>query len=157
MEDHKQVQESPLDFFIRMGWETYVYQMLTVDYLICNRDRHGANIEILIDEKGLARPAPLFDQGLSLLFSTYGKLESIRKYDIMEDKAVNNFIGSKSSEYNLRFIPKGKRWFKGRLQEDNRNRLLGGLNSVLHPEHSDKIWNMIWKRWGRYAEICSKK
>lgn len=42
-----------------MDWAVYVYQMLTVDYLICNRDRHGANIELLIDEEGKARPAPL--------------------------------------------------------------------------------------------------
>lgn len=51
---HKQESESPLDFCIRMGWKTYVYQMLVVDYLICNRDRHGANIELLVDEKGMS-------------------------------------------------------------------------------------------------------
>lgn len=34
-------------------------------FLICNRDRHGANIEILSDEKEKARPAPLFVHGLS--------------------------------------------------------------------------------------------
>ena len=39
--------ESALEFCIRMGWEDYIYQMLVVDYLILNRDRHGANIEVL--------------------------------------------------------------------------------------------------------------
>ena len=34
--------ESPLDFCIRNGWETSIYEMLVVDYLILNRDRHGA-------------------------------------------------------------------------------------------------------------------
>lgn len=150
---HKQEQESPLDFSIRMGWEMYVYRMLVIDYLICNRDRHGANVEILIDEEGNARPAPLFDHGLSLLFSAYGDLESIRKYDVLEDKAVNNFIGSKSSEYNLRLIPKEKRLFRGSLQEHDRDRLLGGLEGVLHTEHLDKIWDMVWKRWERYVQI----
>lgn len=154
---HKQEQEKPLDFFLRMGWETYVYQMLIVDYLICNRDRHGANIEILIDEKGIAQPAPLFDHGLSLLFSSYGDLERIRKYDVMEDRAVNNFFGSKSSEYNLGFVPKGRQWFEGSLRKGDRDRLLCGLNGILHAEHSDKIWNMVWKRWERYAEICGEK
>lgn len=33
--------EAPLDFCIRKGWEEYIYQMLVVDYLILNRDRHG--------------------------------------------------------------------------------------------------------------------
>ncbi len=37
--------ESALDFCTRMGWKDYIYQMLVVDYLILNRDRHGANIE----------------------------------------------------------------------------------------------------------------
>lgn len=154
---HKQEQESPLELFVRMGWETYVYQMLTVDYLICNRDRHGANIEILVDEKGKARPAPLFDQGLSLLFSSYGDLEHIRTYDVMEDKAVNNFLGARSAEYNLCFIPKEKRWFEGTLRVCDREKLLGGLDSVLHPEHLDKIWEMIWKRWEKYAKVCGKE
>lgn len=90
---HKQEKESPLDFFVRMGWAAYVYQMLAVDYLICNRDRHGVNIEILIDEEGQARPTPLFDQGLSLLFSSYNNLESIQKYDVMEDKYDMEKVG----------------------------------------------------------------
>lgn len=154
---HRQQAESPLDFFIRMGWSAYLYQMLTIDYLICNRDRHGANIEILIDGEDQVRPAPLFDQGISLLFSCYGNIESIRKYDILEDKAVNNFIGSKSSEYNLRFIPKGLHWFDGRLREHDREKLLSGLDGVLHAEHLEKIWNMLWKRWERYVQICGEE
>ena len=38
------VSESPLDFCIRQGWAEYVYQMLVIDFLILNRDRHGANM-----------------------------------------------------------------------------------------------------------------
>lgn len=56
--------------------------MFIVDYLICNRDRHGANIEVLLDEKEEPRIEPLFDQGLLLLFSCYNDLESVRKFDI---------------------------------------------------------------------------
>lgn len=44
--------------------------MFLFDYLICNRDRHGANIEVL--QKGENyRLAPIFDNGLSFLFSCY--------------------------------------------------------------------------------------
>ncbi len=39
--------ESPLEFCIRLGFADYIYQMLVVDFFILNRDRHGANIEIL--------------------------------------------------------------------------------------------------------------
>ena len=38
-----------------MGWEDYVYQMLIVDYLILNRDRHGANIEVLRNSELLVK------------------------------------------------------------------------------------------------------
>lgn len=152
---HRMENESPLAFSIRMGWERYIYQMLAVDYLICNRDRHGANIEILVDEEGNARPAPLFDHGLSLLFSCYNNQESIKKYDVMEDKAVNNFIGAKSTEYNLSLIPKGKRWFNGELSSGDKEKLLSGMEDVLETEHRDKIWDMIWRRWERYVQICN--
>lgn len=154
---HKEGKESPLEFAERKGWGTYMHQMLVVDYLICNRDRHGANIELLIDENGKARIAPLFDNGLSLLFSCYDNQENIRKYDVLEDKAVNNFIGAKSLEYNLRFIPRGKHPFKGTLREQNKKELLDGLDGILSSSHLEKIWEMIWERWRRYVQICHTK
>ncbi|MCM1089118.1 MAG: hypothetical protein NC419_13260 [Muribaculaceae bacterium] len=147
-------KESPLDFAKRCGWEQYVYQMFVVDYLICNRDRHGANIEVLVDEKEKPRLAPLFDHGLSLLFSCYNDLESVRKFDILEDRAVNNFIGSKSLEYNLGLIPKGQIIFSGKLKEEDKEILVKELEQTLPKEHLDKIWVMIWERWKKYVEIC---
>lgn len=147
-------KESPLDFAIRYGWGDYVYQMFIVDYLICNRDRHGANIEVLLDEKEEPRLAPLFDHGLSLLFSCYNDLESVRKFDILEDRAVNNFIGSKSLEYNLGLIPKDQNFLSGELKEEDKETLMMGLEQVLPKEYLDKIWLMIWERWKRYVEIC---
>ena len=53
---NKEKDESPMEFACRYGWGVYIYQMMAVDYLICNRDRHGANIEILVDEQGNKRP-----------------------------------------------------------------------------------------------------
>lgn len=93
---HKEGKESPLEFAKRNGWEEYIYQMLAVDYLICNRDRHGANIELLIDEDEKVRIAPLFDNGVSLLFSCYDSQESIKQFDVLKDRIVNNFIGASS-------------------------------------------------------------
>ena len=156
-EMHRENKESPLDFAKRNGWETYVYQMFAVDYLICNRDRHGANIELLIDENENVRLAPLFDNGLSLLFSCYDNQERIEAFDIMEDRAVNNFIGARSAEYNLKLIPKGLRAFEGELHETDRDKLLADLDGILSSLHLEKIWNMIWERWKRYAQICYSK
>lgn len=152
---NKQKNEEPLAFAIRMGWEMYFYRMMVIDYLICNRDRHGANIEILVDQNEKARPAPIFDNGCSLLFSCYGNLKSIEKFDVMEDRAVNNFIGSRSLEYNLQLIPKRKKLFKGYLKESDKDVLLEGVESILPFQHTEKIWNMLWKRWKYFAQICN--
>ncbi len=155
-EFYREKNEKPLDFAFRVGWGDYFERMIAVDYLICNRDRHGANIEILVDENDNARPAPLFDHGVSLLFSCYQN-EEIRKFDVLEDRPVQSFIGSRSLEYNLQFLPKDRRIFEGALQEADRNRLLGDLDAVLPKEHLDKIWEMIWGRWKRYVQICNQK
>ncbi len=154
---HRKKSEKPLDFAVRMGWGDYFSQMMAIDYLICNRDRHGANIEILVDENENARPAPLFDHGVSLLFSCYNDIELIRKFDVMEDRAVQSFIGSKSLEYNLRFVSKEKKVFNGILKETDKEKLLGDLECVLPQEHLDKIWEMIWGRWERYVQVCNQK
>lgn len=139
-----------MDFACRYGWATYIYQMMAVDYLICNRDRHGANIEILVNEQGNARPAPLFGNGLSLLFSCYGDQKSIENFDVLKDRPVNNFIGSKFLEYNLRFIPE-QPIFGGRLKETDKEKLLAGMEEILPHWHAEKIWTMIWERWERYV------
>lgn len=105
---NKKANETPLDFCIRNGWEDYIYNMLVVDFLILNRDRHGANIEVLKDSKAKTiRLAPLFDNGLSLLFSC-NSLDDINKYDVLEDKRIQCFVGSYSSKDNLNLIPKSK-------------------------------------------------
>lgn len=39
--------ESQLQFCERYGWLEDIQRMMLVDYLIANRDRHGANIEVL--------------------------------------------------------------------------------------------------------------
>ena len=82
--------------------------MLLVDFLILNGDRHGANLEVMknnrIRELYLA---PLFDHGLSLLFSCHEESE-IRNYNVLEDKPVQCFLGSCSAAGNLELIPSGK-------------------------------------------------
>ena len=154
---NREKDEKPLDFARRMGWRDYFDRMMAVDYLICNRDRHGANIEILVDENNAARPAPLFDHGVSLLFSCYSDITEIQKFDMFADKPVQSFIGSKSLAYNLRFLPREQKIFDGVLQESDREKLLGDLDEVLPKEHLQKIWEMIWGRWERYVQICDQK
>ena len=79
----KTKEETPFSFCIRNGWEDRIYEMLLVDFLILNRDRHGANLEVMknnrIRELYLA---PLFDHGLSLLSRCSVFWEAVRQQEI---------------------------------------------------------------------------
>ncbi|MCC8106312.1 MAG: hypothetical protein LIO99_09985 [Clostridiales bacterium] len=147
--------ETPLEFCVRNSWANYIYTMFVVDYLILNRDRHGANIEVLRDsQKRLIRLAPLFDHGLSLLFNCLTD-EGIRDYDVMEDRLTNTFIGSRSPMENLKLIPAGQFPKLNPLLPQHRDTLMQGLEDVIPQNLRDKIWEMIWKRWCAYEDICN--
>ena len=149
--------EPVLDFCIRNGWEEYIYQMLVVDFLILNRDRHGANIEVLRNSrKRTIHLAPLFDHGLSLLFNCMDDV-AVAKFDVMDDKRVNNYIGSNYTWENLKLIPKDKLPKFNALKENDRTVLMHGLDGIISQSLQDKIWEMIWKRWCAYEGFCNSR
>ena len=149
--------ESPLDFCIRSGWQRSIWEMLVVDYLILNRDRHGANMEVLRNSRqktiGLA---PLFDHGLSLL-SRCESTEAMLREDIMADKPVQCFVGSHSALENLKLIPSDCRPKLKPLSLQDREVLLDGLSEALDQRWLDRIWEMIWKRWQAYENLCNQR
>jgi hypothetical protein len=150
-------EETPLAFCVRNGWEEYIYQMLVVDFLILNRDRHGANIEVLRNSrKRTIRLAPLFDHGVSLLFNCMSDNE-IQKQDCLEDKMTNNYIGSRSTWDNLKLIPADRMPELNPLRESDGRFLLEDLDGVIPRNLQDKIWNMIWKRWCAYEDFCHSR
>ena len=154
----KEENESPLEFAIRNGWELYMYQMFCIDYLIANRDRHGSNLEVLRnDEEDSVRIAPLFDQGVSLLFSTYGDEKLLENVDVMRDFPVNNYIGAKSLEYNLSLIPRGYNLQIHTLKKEDRDYIFKDINNILSEKHINKIWEMIWKRWCYFEKVCNQE
>ena len=145
--------ESVLDFCIRMGWYDYICRMLTVDFLILNRDRHGANIEILRHgSSGIVRPAPIFDHGISLIYNCRSE-EDAAKVDPLEDKPVQSFIGSRSSLENLKLIKPGNFPALRDLEERDRAVLFAGMEGILPGIYLDKIWEMIWRRWQIYEAV----
>lgn len=149
-------RESALDFCIRSGWEDYIYQMLVVDFLILNRDRHGANIEVLKNSRRKTiRLAPLFDHGLSLLSGSAPDRFAV--FDVMQDRACNNYIGSRSTRENLKLIPVGKLPKLNPLQESDRKAVMEGLEGIIPRILQDKIWEMIWKRWCAYEDFCHSR
>ena len=145
--------ESHYDFCVRQGWKKYIDTMIVVDYLILNRDRHGANIEVLRNARAhTLRIAPLFDHGLSLLYSCTSEDEAI-KFDIMEDKRCQNFIGGYSCYENLGLIKHSKGVFDNKLTLLDKDIIFDGLDNVLSDIFIDKIWNMIYERYLIYENL----
>ena len=152
---NREGNESAYEFCKKQGWDFYIDRMLVVDYLILNRDRHGANIEVLRDgRKHSIRIAPLFDHGLSLLCSCLDETE-IAQFDVMADKPCQNFIGSRSTLENLNLINKKGNVFPAVLEEKHKEILLKDLDEVLSEAHREKIWEMIWSRWCEYEKLCN--
>ena len=143
--------ESPLDFCTRMGWETYVQQVMLTDYLIINRDRHGANLEIIKWKDGHYFPAPIFDNGLSLVWSCFDDEDEIAAFDPLFNKPVNNYLGSRFLTDNLQFIPKGLA--RNPFELITRERLFAGLNEVVNDTFCDKVWEILTTRWAQYEAI----
>ena len=128
--------------------------MLVVDYLILNRDRHGANIEVLRNgRKHTIRIAPLFDHGLSFLCSCYSEIE-LEKFDVLEDKPCQNFIGSRSTLENLGLIAEKNNIFQTNLTLQDKEKLFKDLSFAISKTHQDKIWDMLWARWCQYEKLC---
>ena len=134
--------ESPLDLCKRLGWADQVFKMFIFDYLIINRDRHGANLEVM--KNGDKSLSPFFDNGLSFACSCTSEAE-LSDFDIMDDRPVNNFIGEKRLASNLELIDE-KLVFNDLLQSDN-GMLFAGLEGVLSMLHLATIRDIIWKRW----------
>lgn len=150
--------ESVLDFCTRMGWEKEVYDMLLTDFLILNRDRHGANVEILKENSDRSiRMAPLFDHGLSLLFSCHSD-NDIHAFDVMEDKKIQSFVGGNSAVANISFIPKEKRRDLSQLSKLKKEQLaflFEGLQEIVSPLWIDAVEEMIIGRAKLYESLRS--
>ena len=152
---NKRIDESRYDFCVNNGWQEYIDRMLVVDYLILNRDRHGANVEVLRDaRRKTLRIAPLFDHGLSFLCSCQSS-DEIMQFDILEDKPCQNFIGSRSTLENLGLITNKKNVFQAGLKLQDKERLCADLSSVLSELHLNRIWDMLWARWYEYEKLCN--
>ena len=146
--------ESRYEFCVDNGWKEYIDTMLVVDYLILNRDRHGANIEVLKNNKERTiRIAPLFDHGLSFLCSCYSE-DEINSFDIFIDRPCQNFIGSRSTFDNLKYVTDKGNIFINKLQAKDKEILFKDLDGVISDKHKDKIWNMLMARWCEYEKLC---
>lgn len=150
-------KETPLAFCKRMGWEEYIYGMLVVDYLILNRDRHGANIEVLRDRRTKTlHLAPLFDQGLSFVCRCHSKKE-LKDFDVMKDQKVQAFVGGNSVLDNLALVPKKYLRSLPGLSDSDIDDITSGLDGILEKEYIHKIQEMIRRRWKYIDDIRNKR
>ena len=97
---NSEAKTSHYDFCVQNRWQGYIDTMLAVDYLIMNRDRHGANIEVLRNaRKKTLRIAPLFDHGLSFLCSCFNEKE-IAEFDIDVDRTEKILMKASQKDFN---------------------------------------------------------
>ena len=140
----------PLSFLHSLGLSQAVDYMLLVDFLIINRDRHGANVEILLDSRtDKVRLAPIYDNGFSLVSPALNHPDRVEAFDVMRDVEANNFIGSRSLFDNLELI--SKPITVNKLTEEAINRAFYGLRGILTETHISKIREIIIKRY-EYAK-----
>lgn len=153
----KEENETVLEFIKRYKFEKQIYEMFVIDFIILNRDRHGANIEVLKNAKNKSiRLSPLFDHGLSLLALCTTK-KDILNFNVLDDKPVQCYFGFNSTYKNLELIPKNKLPKIKKFNEKYKTVLFEGLEDVLDEELVEKIWEMISKRWRYYENFCNKK
>ncbi|MGN1405576.1 MAG: hypothetical protein ACI4WM_04855 [Erysipelotrichaceae bacterium] len=153
----KNDKENPLEFCIRMGFSPYIYEMMAVDFIICNRDRHGANIEVLRNSKDRTiRLGPLFDHGKSLFFSCIDD-EAIEQFDVMADKTVQCFTGTRSLYKNLELIPKGALRVFNPLTLSDKDYIMANLDNIITKKHQDKAFKMIYERYRYYEDFCNQR
>lgn len=136
---------SPLDFCVEQGWSDIIFQMMAFDFLIANRDRHGANIEVSFDTDGRPGLSPLFDHGVSFVYSCYEDESRVNAFDPLHDVQANNYIGTRSLEQNLNFLP--RHVLTGNLTAPVLDSLFAGLEEVLPRAHRQKMREIIVARW----------
>ena len=98
------------------------------------------------------RIAPLFDHGLSLMYSCMSD-DAAAKFDVMEDKPCQNFIGGYSCYENLKLIEDKTKIFANKLVESDKDIIFADLQDILSEVFIDKIWDMIYKRYKVYENL----
>lgn len=161
-EINKMPDEDVWAYIVRSQLEQYFYNIFVLDYLICNRDRHGANIEVL-EKKGIYRMAPVFDNGLSLLFSCYDDGSAMESFDRLKDGPVNNFVGTMSLAENLKKVPE-KMIDRVKTVELGESVLFKDMQQVRQSETAavpQQYWrcvrDMIWERRDNIAKIFDQR
>lgn len=129
------------------------YKKLVIfDFIICNMDRHGKNIEVLLNNKGKYRLAPAFDNSFTALTYRYNQMldKNFDKYRYNDDTEVNNYLGNKTLEANIKlFKPLPK------LKYLDREELFKSLGKTTTRTFRNNYFKFINERIKKYNEIAN--
>jgi hypothetical protein len=130
--------ETTVELINRFGLTDAIHKMMVFDFIICNLDRHGKNVELFTEP---IEVAPLFDNSFSLL----GKIpeSGIMTAKFNDDISVNNFIGERNLLANLKYVAATKPVRLNRPESAN-------LPELLSKERMDTIRRIAEGRY-RYA------
>lgn len=136
------------EFITKFNFSKSIKDIIIVDFLIIGRDRHGANIEVLLKNNKYTI-APIFDNGLSLLCSipqtSPNALKEVENFDVLYDYRVNNYIGKQSLYSNLCYITSTVR--VKRLTLNDKRSIFYNMSGVLPKYYRDKIWKIFTYRY----------
>ncbi len=143
------------DFISKQPYKNDILDMMLIDYVINNRDRHGANIELLCTPNGNVRVAPVFDCGSSLVAPLFYDIETIRNYNVLQNNPVNNFILSMFYDDIIPYLNIG-----GKLDVDLSTLQLSDLSCAFKHDGDiilDAMKNMVIKRWEHAKNIWTQR
>ncbi len=102
METLTKKTEYVLDFVREMtglDLTAYFQKVFTLDFITLNEDRHFHNLGIIMDEDGNYRPAPIFDNGKSLLNGNSSKNFNLAIEENVKRVTARPFSGSHAKTY----------------------------------------------------------
>lgn len=133
------------DLITKLNIQEQIRVMLISDFLILNRDRHGANIELL-EKNGIYTLSPLFDNGLGLLAPYPSSFNNdVSGFNVLADLPVNNYIGTRSLYQNLNYIKNPIKVNK--FKKTDKRRIFYGINDILPKQYIEKIWQLLTYRY----------
>lgn len=140
----------------KYGFQKMINQIIVADYLTLNFDRHGANVEMLLDTNGNYELAPLFDNGNSF-FSPYPSIDknqipTVREYDVTQNKRLgNHFLGAKDLLDSLCYV-KG-RVAINRVVNERWDTIFQDMEEILPDSYKYKIVETLTKRLSYLEEV----
>lgn len=140
-----QVGVEPFEFAIKDEVVQFFVDMVIADYIICQYDRHGANIEFYVGAE--VKPAPLFDNGSCLFVNMRDESRfSLLKYD---DPYTNSVFGyMKLSQLLNKFRPYLSNSSIDKSVSINWNDVFSGIRDYLSKTHIDSIMELVEYRLG---------